>query len=302
MLPGGLIVRRAAELVRLAVSGWMDDYAASMGAALAYYAMFSMAPLLVISIAVAALVFGHEAAQTEIMEQLRGLVGPEGAQAAQSMLASAQAPKSGVIATVLSAIMLLIGATTVFGEIESDLNRVWKAPVRTKTGIWGLLRSRVLSLGLVVSVGFVLLVSLIVSAGLAAFGKYWAPWFGGIEVLLQIANFVLSIAIFTVLFGLMYKVLPRKPIAWRDVWIGAGITALLFSLGKFLIGLYIGRSAIASAYGAAGAVLVLLIWAYYSAQIFLLGAEFTRAYAERYGSWTDARAEGNRQHWPLASG
>src|SRR5215470_17359195 len=170
MMPGSLIARRAAELVKLSLVGWMDHYAASMGAALAYYAMFSMAPLLVISIAVAALVFGHEAAQTEIMEQLRGLVGPEGAQAAQSMLASAQAPNSGVIATVLSVIMLLIGATTVFGEIESDLNRVWKAPVRTKTGIWGLLRSRVLSLGLVVSVGFVLLVSLIVSAGLAAFG------------------------------------------------------------------------------------------------------------------------------------
>ena len=285
MLPGALIARRAAELTKLAVVGWMDDYAASMGAALAYYAIFSMAPLLVISIALAALVFGHEAAQTEIMEQLQALVGPEGAQAAQSMLASAQSPKSGAIATVLSAIMLLIGATTVFGEIESDLNRVWKAPVRTKTGLWGLLRSRVLSLGLVVSVGFVLLVSLIVSAALAAFGKFWSGWFGGVEALLQIANLVLSIAVFTVLFGLMYKVLPRKPIAWRDVWIGAGITALLFSLGKFLIGLYIGRSAIASAYGAAGAVLVLLIWAYYSAQIFLLGAEFTRAYAERYGSW-----------------
>ena len=285
MLPGALIARRAAELTKLAVVGWMDDYAASMGAALAYYAIFSMAPLLVISIALAALVFGHEAAQTEIMEQLQALVGPEGAQAAQSMLASAQSPKSGAIATVLSIIMLLIGATTVFGEIESDLNRVWKAPVRTKTGLWGLLRSRVLSLGLVVSVGFVLLVSLIVSAALAAFGKFWSGWFGGVEALLQIANLVLSIAVFTVLFGLMYKVLPRKPIAWRDVWIGAGITALLFSLGKFLIGLYIGRSAIASAYGAAGAVLVLLIWAYYSAQIFLLGAEFTRAYAERYGSW-----------------
>ena len=285
MLPGALIARRAAELTKLAVVGWMDDYAASMGAALAYYAIFSMAPLLVISIALAALVFGHEAAQTEIMEQLQALVGPEGAQAAQSMLASAQSPKSGAIATVLSIIMLLIGATTVFGEIESDLNRVWKAPVRTKTGLWGLLRSRVLSLGLVVSVGFVLLVSLIVSAALAAFGKFWSGWFGGVEALLQIANLVLSIAVFTVLFGLMYKVLPRKPIAWRDVWIGAGITAPLFSLGKFLIGLYIGRSAIASAYGAAGAVLVLLIWAYYSAQIFLLGAEFTRAYAERYGSW-----------------
>src|SRR5215831_18028000 len=148
MLPGGLILRRTVELVKLAVSGWMDDYAASMGAALAYYAVFSMAPLLVISIAVAALVFGHDAAQTEIMEQLQGLIGPEGAQAAQSMLASAQRPKSGVIATVLSIVMLVIGATTVFGEIESDLNRVWKAPVRTKTGLVGLLRSRVLSLGL----------------------------------------------------------------------------------------------------------------------------------------------------------
>jgi len=285
MMPGSLAARRAAELVKLAVVGWMDDYAASMGAALAFYAIFSMAPLLVISIAVAAPVFGHEAAQTEIMEQLRGLVGAEGAQAAQSMLASAQRPGSGAIATVLSIIMLLIGATTVFGEVESDLNRVWKTPVRKRTGLWWLVRSRVLSLGLVVSTGFLLLVSLIVGSALAAFGTYWSPWFGGVELLLQGADFVLSIAVFTVLFGLMYKVLPRKSIAWRDVWVGASLTALLFSLGKFLIGLYIGRSAVSSAYGAAGAVLVLLIWAYYSAQIFLLGAEFTRVYAERFGSW-----------------
>jgi len=278
------MVKSAIDLVKASVRNWIDDYAPSMGAALAYYTVFSIAPLLVITVAVAALVFGQEAAQSEVLDQLRGLLGPEGAQAVQAMLESAQSPKSGALASTLSIIMLLIGATTVFSELESALNRMWKAPPQEISGLRHLVRTRLLSLGLVLSVGFLLLVSLVVSAALAALGKYWSAWFGGVEALLQGADFVVSLLVFTVLFALMYKLLPRVAIAWRDVWIGAVVTAVLFSIGKFLIGMYIGKAGFSSTYGAAGAVLILLIWVYYSAQIFLLGAEFTRAYAESHGS------------------
>lgn len=272
------------ELFKASVSNWMDDYAPSMGAALAYYTVFSIAPLLVITVAVAALVFGQEAAQGEILAQLRALVGPDGADAIQTMLEAAQKPKSGVIAGTLSILMLLVGATSVFGELESALNRMWKAPAAETSGLRHLLRTRLLSFGLVLSVGFLLLVSLVVSAALAALGKYWGTWVGGAETFLLGANFVASLLVFTVLFALMYKLLPRVSIAWRDVWIGAAVTAVLFGIGKLLLGVYIGKAGFSSTYGAAGAVLILLIWVYYSAQIFLLGAEFTRAYAEQHGS------------------
>jgi membrane protein len=279
-------------LLKASVSSWIDDFAPSMGAALAYYTVFSIAPLLVITIAVAALAFGQSTAQQEIMDQIRGLVGPQGADAIQTMLVNAQKPKEGAFASIGSILMLLVGATTVFSELESDLNRIWRVAATKQSGLWGLLRSRVLSLGLVISMGFLLLVSLVVNAGLAAWGKYWSGWFFGVEVALQAANFVLSLAVFTLMFALMYKVLPKVKIAWRDVWVGAAFTALLFSVGKFLIGLYIGKAGIASSYGAAGALVVLLVWVYYSAQVFLLGAEFTRAYAESHGSRQD---QGSKQ-------
>ena len=271
-------------LLKASVSNWVEDFAPSMGAALSYYTVFSIAPLLVIVIAVAALVFGQSEAQTAILDQISGLVGPEGASAIKSMLASAQKPKEGAISSALSVVMLLIGATTVFSELESDLNRIWRVPASKQSGIWKLLRTRVLSLGLVVTIGFLLLVSLVANAALAAWGKYWSGWFFGVEVALQAANLVLSLAVFTLLFALMFKILPRVKIAWRDVWIGAAVTALLFSVGKFLIGMYIGKTSVASSYGAAGALVVLLVWVYYSSQVFLLGAEFTRAYAESHGS------------------
>lgn len=294
------MVKGTIALVKASVRNWIDDYAPSMGAALAYYTVFSIAPLLVITVAVAALVFGQEAAQGEVLDQLRSLIGPEGAQAVQAMLESAQSPKSGVLASTLSIIMLLIGATTVFSELESALNRMWKAPPQEISGLRHLVRTRLLSLGLVLSLGFLLLVSLVVSAALAALGKYWSAWFGGVEALLQGANFVVSLLVFSVLFALMYKLLPRVAIAWRDVWIGAAVTAVLFSIGKLLIGVYIGKAGFSSAYGAAGAVLILLIWVYYSAQIFLLGAEFTRAYAERHGSWRKRHvAQGLQSRAPL---
>ena len=271
-------------LLKASASQWIDDFAPSMGAALSYYTVFSIAPLLVIAIAVAALVFGQSAAQHEILDQLRSLLGPEGANAVESMLVSAQKPKEGALASVLSIVTLLIGATTVFNELESDLNRIWRVPANKHSGIWSLLRTRLLSLGMVVSIGFLLLVSLIADAALAAWGKYWSGWFFGIELALQAANILLSLAVFTLFFALLYKVLPRARIAWRDVWIGAAVTSLLFALGKFLIGLYIGRTSVASSYGAAGALAVLLLWVYYSSQVFLFGAEFARAYAESHGS------------------
>jgi membrane protein len=271
-------------LLKVSVSNWIDDFAPSMGAALSYYTVFSIAPLLVIAIAVAALVFGQSTAQAEILDQIRGLLGPEGANAIESMLASAQKPKEGALSSVLSVVMLLIGATTVFSELESDLNRIWRVPASKQSGIWRLLRTRVLSLGLVLTIGFLLLVSLVASAALAAWGKYWSGWFFGVEVALQAANFVLSLAVFTVLFALMYKILPRVKLTWRDVWVGAAVTSALFAVGKFLIGLYIGKTSVASSYGAAGALVVLLVWVYYSSQVFLLGAEFTRAYAQSHGS------------------
>ncbi|MBC8008363.1 MAG: YihY/virulence factor BrkB family protein [Prolixibacteraceae bacterium] len=271
-------------LAKAAFANWKNDYAPSMGAALAYYTVFSIAPLLVIVIAVAALIFGQDAAHAAIMDQARGLIGENGAKAIEGMLASAQKPKQGMIASGLGIVALLVGATTVFAELETNLNRIWKVKADEGSGIWHFIRTRLLSFGMVLAIGFLLIVSLVVSAGIAAWGKYWSGWFGGMEALLHVANFLVSVAIVTVLFAIIYKLMPRVLIRWRDVWIGALVTSLLFSLGKFLIGLYIGKSGVESSYGAAGALVVLLVWVYYSAQTFLLGAEFTRVYAESHGS------------------
>ncbi len=284
-------LKTAFSLIRATISNWIGDFAPSMGAALAYYTAFSVAPLLVIVIAVAALVFGQEAAQTAVLEQARDLLGPQGATAVEAMLASAQRPKEGTIASVVGIFALFIGATTVFAELESDLNRIWKVIPTKKPGLRGFLRVRILSIGMILAIGFVLLVSLIISAGLAAWGKYWSPWFGELKIALHAANFILSLAVVTILFAIIYKLLPQTRIQWRDVWIGALVTALLFTFGKSLIGLYIGKSGIASAYGAAGALAILLVWVYYSAQIFLIGAEFTRVYASSHGSLVTGQTE-----------
>ena len=272
------------SLAKAAVIGWKADFASSMGAALAYYTVFSIAPLLVIAIAIAALVFGHEIAKQEILAQARDMLGAQGAAGLQAMLERAQQPHAGTFASALSAIALMFGALGVFNELETDLNKIWKLTTAQPSGIWALLRARLVSFGMIIAIGFLLLVSLIVSAALAAWGKYWAAWFVNIQVVLQIANFALSFAVITVLFALIYKFLPRTHVRWRDVWVGAAVTALLFTIGKFAIGLYLGRSMVASSYGAAGALAVLLLWVYYAAQIFLLGAEFTKAYADRHSA------------------
>jgi len=273
------------KLVKDSLNAWIDDYAPSMGAALSYYTMFSIAPLLIIVIAVAGLVFGREAAQGQIMGQLSGLVGNEGAAAIQGLIKSASSEGKSIFATIIGIITLIVGATTVFGELQSDLDRIWKAPPRVKpSGIWGMLRTRLFSFGLVLGLGFILMVSLVVSAALNALGSWWAPAFGGWDVLLEIVNFVVSFAIVTAMFAMIYKFLPSVKIAWHDVWIGSIVTAFLFTIGKFLIGLYIGKSGVVSGFGAAGSIVVLLVWVYYSAQIFLLGVEFTATYAHAHGS------------------
>lgn len=279
----GSFVGKAWLLAKEAVGAWIDDYAPSMGAALAYYTLSSIAPLLLIVIAVAGLVFDVEAARGQVLDQLRGLMGTEGAGAVQDLLQSASKPSRGIVGTVIGAIALAVGATTVFAELQSDLDRIWRAPARLqKGGLWSLLRTRVLSFGMVLTLGFLLMVSLLVSAALAAWGRWAIPasW----EIVGQVLNTAFGFALTTVAFALIYRYMPRVRIRWHDVWIGALLTSLLFSIGKLLIGLYIGKSGVVSGFGAAGSVVVMLIWVYYSAQVFLLGAELTWVYAHRFGS------------------
>lgn len=267
-------------LIRDSVYGWINNRAQRKGAALAFYTVFSLAPVLIIAIAIAGAFFGEEAALGEIVEQVRDLVGQEGAQAVQLMIENAQRPGAGVAATVIGVLVLLIGATTAFAELKDGLDQIWEVPEEKMSGVWYLLRTRLLSFGLILGIGFLLLVSLVVSAILAALGKYLGPT----GPLLEAANALFSFIMIMSLFATIYKVLPSIRIAWRDVWVGAAITALLFVIGKSLIGLYLGNSAITSTYGAAGSLILVLFWVYYSAQIFLLGAEFTKFYAYRYGS------------------
>ena len=279
------------ELCRDAVMAWIDDYAPSMGAAISYYTIFSLAPLLVIVIAVAGAIFGREAAQDQIVGQIGGLVGQDGATAVEAMLRAASDTDKGLIAGVISVVVLLVGATTVFAELQSALDRIWHVPEKEKpSGVWAVLRARLLSFGLILGVAFLLIVSLMVSAGLAAFDS----WFGGLmpgwEMLMQGLNLAISFGIVTLLFAMIYKLMPTAKIAWRDVWIGAGVTALLFELGKLGIGLYLGKSGVTEAFAAAGSLVVLVAWVYYAAQIFLLGAEFTKVYADAHGSLAGQKA------------
>ena len=277
------------DLLKQSASAWVADNAPSMGAALAFYSAFSLAPLLIIVIAIASAAYGQDAARGAIVAQLTAVVGASAAQAIQALLKGAQETTTGVVATTVGAITVLVGATTVLVELQDDLDRIWKAPPRKGSGLLTILRARVLSLGMVLAIGFLLLVSLILAGVVAAAGKYWATMFPGAAVFLQVANFFLSLAVNTVLIAMLYKWLPNVLIAWRDVWIGAFTTAVLFAIGQIAIGVYLGRSAIASAYGAAGALVVLLLWLYYSAQIFFLGAEFTHLYAkQRMGRPTPA--------------
>ena len=272
-------------LIKAAAQSWSDDYAPSMGAALSYYTLFSIAPLLLIVISIAGLVFGQDAARGEIFGQLNGFMGSEAAAAIQGLLESVNKPAQGTVATIIGIVLVLIGATSVFGELQDAMDRIWRAPARHQTsGLWGLLRARLLSFGMILSVGFLLMVSLVMEAMLSALSQWWSPLFTGWETVAQVINTTVSFGITMLAFAMIYKIMPRVKINWRDVWIGAGVTAFLFTLGKFLIGFYIGRSGIASGFGAASSIVIVLIWVYYSAQIFLVGAEFTWVYAHIFGS------------------
>ncbi len=271
-------------LVKETGEDWLEDKASRLAAALAFYTLLSLAPLLILAVSVAGLFFGEEAARGEIAGQLSAMLGPEAADSIQTVLANAKAPSSGVIGTIVGVALLIFGASGVFGELQDSLNVVWEVQPKPGRGIKGFLRDRFFSFTLVLGVAFLLLVSLVVSAGLAAVGNVFSSRLPGGEALWHVINFVVSIGTITVLFALIFKVVPDVTIAWRDVWIGAIVTAALFTLGKFAIGLYLGRSSLASPFGAAGSVVVLVVWVYYSAQILFFGAEFTQVYARHHGS------------------
>ena len=272
-------------LLKKTASDWMEDQAPTLGAALAYYTVFSLAPLLIIAIAIAGLVFGREAAQGQIFDQLKGLLGEASGKAMQEMVQNASAkPATGVVATLIGVVTLLFGASGVFGQLQTSLNAIWDVQPKPGRGVLGVIQHRILSFGFILVIGFLLLVSLLLTAAIALVGE----WFGGIgpgvETLAQVLNFALSLALITVLFAMIFKFLPEAKIAWHDVWIGAFITAMLFTIGKFALGLYLGKSGVGSSYGAAGSLIVLLLWVYYSSQILFFGAEFTQVYANRFGS------------------
>lgn len=280
----GLKARVLGEIFRRALAGWWNDNVPRMGAALAYYTLFSLAPILIVAIAIAGLAFGQEAVRGELVGQIQGLVGREGALAVQAMLEGAAKPSSSIPATILGVITFFLGATGAFLELQADLDAIWRVKSKSRGNfLRDLVMQRLISFGLVLGFGFLLLTSLVVSAALAALHTYMGNAFPGVSVLWEALNVIVSLIVITLLFAMIYKVLPDVKLAWSDVWIGALVTAGLFTIGKFLIGLYIGTSAVASTYGAAGSVIVVLVWVYYTSQIILLGAEFTRAYVERFG-------------------
>jgi len=278
-------IGRFYDLAKKAVNAWLDDYAPSMGAAIAFYTVFSMAPLVIIVIAVASFFWSRDAVQGQLFQQVSALVGADGAKAVESVVQGAQAPTQGIIATVVSVVVLLVGSTTVFAELQSALDRIWEVPAaEKKSGIWNTVRARLLSFGLVLALAFLLIVSLIISAMLSAMGSWASGLLPAWEFLLQAINIVIALGFTTLLFAMIYRFMPRASVAWRDVWTGAFVTAVLFEIGKFLIGLYVGKASVASSYAAAGSLVVVLIWVYYAAQVFLLGAEFTWVYANEHGS------------------
>ena len=271
-------------VLKRAVAGWWNDNVPHLGAALSYYTLFALAPILIVAISIAGLVFGAEAVRGEIVGQIDGLVGHDGAVAVQAMLEGASKPSSSVPATIIGVITFFLGATGAFLELQTALNAIWRVtPKASATFLGALVTDRLISFGLVVAVGFLLLTSLLVSAGLAALDKYMGQAFPGVAIVWQALNVLVSLGVISLLFAMIYKLLPDVDLAWSDVWVGALVTAGMFTLGKFLIGLYLGTSSLASSYGAAGSVIVLLVWVYYSAQVVLLGAEFTREYVKEFG-------------------
>jgi membrane protein len=270
------------KLFKDTVLAFIADEALSRGAAIAFYAVTSIAPVLLIVIAIAGLAFGHDAAENAVKGQLSALMGEQTADVVQTAVANASGKSSGIIATLIGIATLIATASGVFGEMQAALNAIWKVEQPSGTTLSRLVRARAASLGLVAALGFLLMVSLVVSAGLTAFGNYLNSLFPFGALVLSVLNVAVSLLFISLLFAAIYKVLPDRHLQWRDVILGAVVTAVLFTIGKALIGWYIGSSAVASSYGAAGALIVLLLWVYYSAQIFLLGAEFTKVFTEGY--------------------
>jgi membrane protein len=278
-------LKETIDVLKQTFSEWMEDQAPTLGAALAYYTVFSLAPLLIISISIAGLVFSKEAAQGQIFDQLRGLLGDESGRAMEVMVQNASAePATGLVATLLGFVTLLFGASGVFAQLQMSLNMIWGVQPKPGRGILGIIQDRILSFGFILVVGFLLLVSLLLTAAIAFVGHRFGDMVPGMEALVQILNSIFSLAVIALLFAMIFKFLPDAKIAWRDVWIGAFITAALFTLGKFALGLYLGRSGVGSSYGAAGSLIVLLLWVFFSSQIVFFGAEFTQVYANRFGS------------------
>lgn len=271
-------------LLRDTFSGFVDDEALSWGASIAYYTLFSIAPVLLVVVAIAGLVFGRDAAEGAIVDQFSVLMGHQTAQALQGMVESAAQPREGTLATIIGVVVLFIAVSGVFGEVQSAMNAIWKAAPSKQSTVTRLLRARLVSMGLVVTAGFLLMVSLAASAALSGFSSYLSIVFPALQAVLNVVDIVLSALLIGGLFAAMFKVLPDTDIAWRDVAVGALASTILFEGGKYAIAFYVGQTNVSSSYGAAGALIVLLVWIYYSAQIFLLGAEFSRAYAKRYGS------------------
>jgi membrane protein len=273
------------DLLKATFSDWNEDKAPRLAAALAYYALFAIAPLLVIVIAIAGLFFGAEAVRGQIVGQMQGLVGEQGGKAIQDMVANAaNRPATGIVATVIGVVTLIVGAVGLFGQLQDALNTIWEVQPKPGRSWMEVIKDRLAPFTMVLGVAFLLLVSLVISAALAGIGTFLGGAFPGLAIVGEVINFVVSFGVITLLFAMIYKVLPDAKIAWNDVWIGAAATALLFTIGKFLIGLYLGRSSTASTYGAAGSLVIILLWVYYSAQILFLGAEFTQVYAKTYGS------------------
>jgi membrane protein len=264
-------------------SQWQEDEAARLAASLALYTLLSIAPMLVIAVAVAGMALGDEAARGQISQQISTVVGPQAGQAIEGLIANADAPSKGILNTIIGLATLLLGASGVFGELQSTLNHIWEVKPKPGRGIRGLLRDRFFSFSMVMGVAFLLLVSMVVSAVLVTVTGYFRN-FIPFPILWQVINLIVALAVTTVLFALTFKVVPDVKIAWRDVWVGGFVTALAFSIGKVALSWYVGRSATVSPFGAAGSLVALIVWVYYSAQILFLGAEFAQVYATRYGS------------------
>ena len=277
-------VSAVTTFLREVVQEWSNDNALTLGAALAYYTIFSIAPLLVLAIAVAGLVFGRAAAQGEIVTQIQGVLGPQGAELIESMIERASEPASGVLATAISLATMFFGASGVFGQLQGSLNLIWGADTHRRKGVKGQLQRRAASFSMILGIGFLLFLSLAISAVISGLHAVIDAYLTVPSELLSLTNTTVSFLIVTALFAMIFKVLPDVRIEWRDVWLGAAVTAVLFTLGKSLIGIYLGRAGVTSVYGAAGSLVLVLLWVYYSAQLLFLGAEFTEVYSRRFGS------------------